>query len=83
MCLLLILLLCVPALHQQSIYWAGTHNNNINNNYLYISIAALAAIRAAAAALYKVRSLGSIEPLTKAPNLKDRSPNIKLGIIRS
>ena len=39
------------------------NNNNIED-----------VVRAAAAALYKVRSLGSIEPLTKAPNLKDRSP---------
>ena len=35
-------------------------------------------VRAAAAALYKVRSLGSIEPLTKAPNLRASPKQLKL-----
>ena len=45
---------------------------------LLIIIIVSGTLRAAAAALYKVRSLGSIEPLAaeaaQAPNLKDRSP---------
>ena len=68
MCLLLILLLCVPALHQQSIYWAGTHNNNINNVHTYIIISCIQLVAAAAATFNQPTSswLVRIDPPTSS-----------------